>query len=100
MAAARRDSGRLKVVVGFVAETQNLLEKAQSKLTRKRIDLIVANDVTAPNAGFAVETNQVTILRADGSAETLPLLSKAAVAAHIIEEVIEKLGNGWKTGEG
>ncbi len=93
LAAARRDGERLQVVVGFAAETQNLLENAQSKLQRKRLDLIVANDVTAPNAGFAVETNQVTFLRADGSTETLPLLSKAGVAERIMEEVIEKLGH-------
>lgn len=98
LAQQRGDSDRLKVVVGFAAETQNLLENAQRKLQRKRLDLIVANDVTAPNAGFAVETNQVTFLRADGSAETLPLLSKAAVAERIIEEVVGKLGNGSSCG--
>jgi len=91
LAAQRQATDRLKVVVGFAAETQNLLENAQSKLNRKRLDLIVANDVTAPNAGFAVETNQVTFLRADGSSETLPLLSKSAVAERLIDEVVAKL---------
>jgi phosphopantothenoylcysteine decarboxylase/phosphopantothenate--cysteine ligase len=80
------------VVVGFAAETQNLLENAQQKLARKGLDLIVANDVTAADAGFAVETNRVIFLRQDGSAETLPLLSKAEVATRIIAEVIHKLG--------
>lgn len=91
LAEQRQATDRLRVVVGFAAETQNLLENAQSKLQRKRLDLIVANDVTAENAGFAVETNQVTFLRNDGSTETLPLQSKAAVAERIIEEVIAKL---------
>lgn len=91
LAAQRQAQERLKVVVGFAAETQNLLENAQGKLQRKRLDLIVANDVTAPNAGFAVETNQVTFLRADGSSETLPLLSKAEVAVRLISEVVKKL---------
>lgn len=91
LADQRSADARLKVVVGFAAETQNLLENAQSKLTRKRLDLIVANDVTAENAGFAVETNQVTFLRKDGSMETLPLQSKTEVAARIVEEVVTKL---------
>ncbi|MEZ4681849.1 MAG: phosphopantothenoylcysteine decarboxylase [Caldilineaceae bacterium] len=77
LAEERRPEERLRVVVGFAAETQNLLANAQSKLERKRLDLIVANDVTAANAGFAVETNLVTLLRKDGSTETLPLQSKA-----------------------
>ncbi|MCB0108040.1 MAG: hypothetical protein KDE53_19090, partial [Caldilineaceae bacterium] len=72
-------------------ETQNLLANAQSKLERKRLDLIVANDVTAENAGFAVETNRVNFLRKDGSREILPLLSKAEVAAHIVDEVAQVL---------
>lgn len=91
LAAERQAHDRLKMVIGFAAETQNLLANAQGKLQRKRLDLIVANDVTAPNAGFAVETNQVTFLRADGSSEVLPLLSKAEVAERIIGEVVKKL---------
>lgn len=91
LAEQRQIDGRLKVVVGFAAETQNLLENAQSKLTRKRLDLIIANDVSAADAGFAVETNRVTLLRRDGSTETLPLQSKDAVAARIIAEVVALL---------
>lgn len=87
IAEQRGHDDRLQFVVGFAAETQNLLENAQSKLARKRLDLIVANDVTAEHAGFAVETNQVILLRKDGSEERLPLLTKAEVAAHIINEV-------------
>jgi len=90
--AQERDSfPRLQFVVGFAAETQNLLENAQSKLARKRLDLIVANDVTADNAGFAVDTNRVIFLRQDGSQEALPLLSKADVARHIVDEITQGL---------
>lgn len=92
LAGQRKAGARLQVVVGFAAETQNLLENAQSKLERKKLDLIVANDVTAADAGFAVETNLVTLLRKDGSTETLPLQRKAAVAERIVAEVIGMLG--------
>lgn len=92
VAGQRKAGERLQVVVGFAAETQNLLENAQGKLERKKLDLIVANDVTAADAGFAVETNLVTLLRKDGSTETLPLQSKAAVAERIVAEVVEMLG--------
>lgn len=91
LAEQRSKEDRLRFVVGFAAETQNLLENAQSKLSRKRLDLIVANDVTAENAGFAVETNRVTLLHKDGAQEVLPLLSKQAVAERIIQEICNKL---------
>jgi len=88
LAAQRQAGARLQVVVGFAAETENLLTNAQGKLERKGLDLIVANDVSAADAGFAVETNRVTFLRKDGSSETLPLLRKEEVATRIIDEVI------------
>ena len=82
-----------KVVVGFAAETQNLLENAQAKLGSKGLDLIVANDVSAQGAGFAVDTNRVTLLGADGGAETLPVMSKTQVAEQVIDRVVALLGN-------
>ena len=92
--ADKRHAGwRLQVVVGFAAETQNLLTNAQSKLQRKGLDLIVANDVSATDAGFAVDTNRVMLLHKDGSTETLPLLSKEEVAVRIVQEVVKKLPN-------
>lgn len=91
VAEARVASGRPTVVVGFAAETENLLENAQGKLARKGLSMIVANDVSATDAGFGADTNRVTILRADGTSETLPLLSKAEVAVHIIQRVAEAL---------
>jgi phosphopantothenoylcysteine decarboxylase/phosphopantothenate--cysteine ligase len=80
-----------RVTVGFAAETENLLTNARDKLTRKKLDLIAANDVTASDAGFAVDTNRVTLLAADGSIEQLPLLSKHEVGAAIFDRVIELL---------
>ncbi|MGQ9919920.1 MAG: bifunctional phosphopantothenoylcysteine decarboxylase/phosphopantothenate--cysteine ligase CoaBC [Desulfobacca sp.] len=76
-----------QVLVGFAAETQDLLAQAAAKLQRKGLDLIVANDVTAPDAGFAVDTNRVTILDKEGGVEALPLLSKDAVADRLLDRV-------------
>ena len=91
VAKQRQRSNWPRVVVGFAAETQDLLQNAQSKLTRKALDLIVANDVSAADAGFAVDTNRVTLLDADGTQETLPLQSKTAVAERVIAAVIQRL---------
>lgn len=75
------------VKVGFAAETQSLREHAAAKIRGKGLDLIVANDVTAPAAGFAHDTNQVTILDAAGRAEELPVLSKYEVGHRILDRV-------------
>lgn len=72
-------------MAGFAAESQNLLENAVEKLQSKKLDFIVANDISASDAGFAVETNRVTILFANGTRESLPLTSKVEVAEKIIE---------------
>ena len=91
------DLGRLSarrptplVLVGFAAETGDLLRKAREKRARKNVDLIVANDVTTPGAGFEVETNAVTIIGADQE-QTLPLQSKARVAESILDRVEQLL---------
>jgi phosphopantothenoylcysteine decarboxylase/phosphopantothenate--cysteine ligase len=73
-----------RVVIGFAAETEDLLANARRKLDVKKLDMIAANDVTATDAGFAVDTNRVTLLAADGSVEELPLLSKIEVAHTIL----------------
>ncbi len=75
------------VKVGFAAETQDLLENAQKKLVNKRLAMICANDVSAPDAGFAVDTNRITILHAGGGQEALPLMSKYDVAHEILDRV-------------
>ena len=79
-----------QILVGFAAETQNLLAYAQEKLKKKNLDLIVANDVTCPDAGFNTETNLVKIIGRDGSIKEVPLMSKQKVA-EIILDCIESL---------
>ncbi|HCB01441.1 MAG TPA: bifunctional phosphopantothenoylcysteine decarboxylase/phosphopantothenate--cysteine ligase CoaBC [Anaerolineae bacterium] len=82
---------RFKVVVGFAAESQDLLENASDKLKSKGLDFIAANDISLKDAGFAVETNRITLLFADGSKESLPLMSKTEAAEKIIEHVARLL---------
>ena len=82
----RRGEARLPVLVGFAAETGPPLARAAEKLQRKRVDLIVANDVTVEGAGFDVDTNQVTLVSAHGH-EALPMMSKAGVASAILDRV-------------
>jgi phosphopantothenoylcysteine decarboxylase/phosphopantothenate--cysteine ligase len=74
------------VLVGFAAETDDVLQKARDKRARKRVDLIVANDVSQSDRGFDVETNAVTIVGPDGD-ETVPLQHKERVAARILDRV-------------
>ncbi len=82
----RLASGRGPLLVGFAAETEDVVTRATEKRARKHVDLIVANDVARSDAGFDVETNAVTIIGADG-AETLPLESKTRVAAAILDRI-------------
>ena len=84
-------SARPQVVVGFAAESQDLVQNARAKLEAKGLSLVVANDITAPNAGFAADTNQVTLLDPEGRVETLPLMSKAEVAEVVLDRVVELL---------
>ncbi len=76
-----------QVMVGFAAETQELVRHAQEKLVNKNLDLIVANDVSAPDSGFAVDTNQVTLIHRSGTVESLPLLSKEEVAERVLDQI-------------
>jgi phosphopantothenoylcysteine decarboxylase / phosphopantothenate---cysteine ligase len=75
---------RPRVVVGFAAESRDLAQNASEKLKAKRLDLIVANDITAADAGFGTDTNRVTLIDAAGRTEALPLMSKDEVAQTII----------------
>jgi phosphopantothenoylcysteine decarboxylase/phosphopantothenate--cysteine ligase len=79
------------VKVGFAAETQDLLENARAKIERKGLDLIAANDVTASDAGFAVDTNRVSIVAKSGEVEQLPLLHKADVADRLLDRIVPLL---------
>jgi phosphopantothenoylcysteine decarboxylase/phosphopantothenate--cysteine ligase len=73
------------VKIGFAAESEALLENAARKLESKDLDLIVANDITATDAGFSVDTNRVTILARNGDKVELPLMTKYEVACHILD---------------
>ena len=75
------------IVVGFAAETQDLLANAEQKRKSKRLDLIVANDVSTPGSGFGADNNQVTFIQSDGQIVPLPMLPKEEVADRIIDEV-------------
>jgi phosphopantothenoylcysteine decarboxylase / phosphopantothenate---cysteine ligase len=83
--AAKKGS---RLLVGFAAETDQLEANARGKLKRKGLDLIVANDVTEPGAGFSVDTNIVTLIGADGDARRHPQMSKDAVADLILDRVV------------
>ncbi len=76
------------IVVGFAAETQDLIANAASKLKSKHLDLIVANDVSSPGSGFGMDSNQVTFIQSDGQQVPLQLMSKQEVADRVIDEVI------------
>jgi phosphopantothenoylcysteine decarboxylase/phosphopantothenate--cysteine ligase len=91
VAEQRQETGHPAVVVGFAAETENLLENAAAKAQAKSLDLIVANDISAPDAGFGVDTNHVILLDAWGDSEPLPLMSKMAVAERVLQRVIKLL---------
>jgi len=78
-----------RVLVGFAAETERMADHARDKLARKRADMIVANDVTQPGAGFDTDTNVVTIFLRDGREIPLPKLSKFEVANRILDHVLE-----------
>jgi phosphopantothenoylcysteine decarboxylase/phosphopantothenate--cysteine ligase len=86
----RQQTGSPKVIVGFAAETQDLITNAAAKLKAKQLDMIVANDVSSATSGFSVDTNQVTLLFANGQSIELPLMTKIEVADRLIAE-LEKL---------
>ena len=80
-----------QIIVGFAAETENLLENARKKLQSKNLDFIVANDVTMEGAGFATDTNIVTFITREGEVISLPKMTKDDVAAAILDKVAEML---------
>ena len=79
-----------QILVGFAAETQNLLQYAREKIEKKNLDFIVANDVTKPGAGFNTTTNTVKIIARDGSIEEVPLMTKREIAKRIFDCVLQK----------
>jgi phosphopantothenoylcysteine decarboxylase / phosphopantothenate---cysteine ligase len=86
--AARKRPGQ--TIVGFAAETDEVRKNAAAKLAAKGIDLIVANDVTAPGAGFEHDTNQVVIMDADGTEREVPLADKRAIARAMFDAVTQR----------
>ena len=92
----RRVANDAKLVVGFAAETENLIENARAKLESKRLDMIVANDVSSADSGFGVPDNQVTLLTPGAPPEALPLLPKEEVAELILTRVAEM----WRRSHG
>ncbi|HUC36375.1 MAG TPA: bifunctional phosphopantothenoylcysteine decarboxylase/phosphopantothenate--cysteine ligase CoaBC [Acidimicrobiales bacterium] len=94
----RRTGGQ--VLVGFAAETHEVAERASAKLVAKGVDLIVANDVSAPGVGFDHETNEVLILGSDGSSTHVPLASKVKVANAVLDTVVDRLRDHDRAGGG
>jgi phosphopantothenoylcysteine decarboxylase/phosphopantothenate--cysteine ligase len=83
-AVAAMAAGRPRVVIGFAAESRDLLKNAAAKLRSKKLDLIVANDISGTDSGFGVDTNRVTLLFSDAKEQALPLMRKDEVAETII----------------
>lgn len=81
------------IKVGFAAESGDLIDRATEKLTRKQLDLIVANDITAEDSGFGTDTNRVTLIDRRGKVEELPLMHKYEVAHHILDRVVALLSS-------
>ena len=83
----RKDPDQL--LVGFAAETDNILQNAQQKLVTKNLDLIIANDVSAEGAGYEVDTNIVSIIDSKGKCDQLPLMSKSDIADQILNRIVQ-----------
>ena len=88
LGAAKRPG---QVLVGFAAETSDVVAAATAKLRQKNLDLIVANDVSAPGAGFDADTNVVVLVGADGTRQTVPLTEKRGVARAVLDAVVPLL---------
>ena len=94
LASVKSQTGWPRVSVGFAAETRNLLDNARAKLEAKSLDLIVANDISAADVGFGVDTNRVTLLYPDGRTESTTLMGKDEVARLILDRVVELVLDG------
>jgi phosphopantothenoylcysteine decarboxylase / phosphopantothenate---cysteine ligase len=86
--------GRVKrphqVIIGFAAESEELLTNATQKLTRKNLDVIVGNDITVPDIGFGSDDNAVVILSSSGNRENLPRMPKRAIAEHLCDILVNR----------
>ena len=88
-AVAEKKSNQL--IVGFAAESENIVQSATEKLQRKQLDLIVANDISAPGIGFQSDNNQVVLIGRNSKAESLPLLAKTEIADILLDRILEQL---------
>ena len=86
--------GRVKrkdqILCGFAAESEGLVTNAASKLKRKNLDMIIGNDISVPDIGFGSDDNAVVILTHEGTRESLPRMSKRAIADHIFDIISER----------
>ena len=80
-----------QILVGFAAETNDVIENAKSKMQRKNLDFIIANDVKKEGAGFGTDTNIVTIIPRQGEIEPLPVMKKSEVARAVFDRILKRL---------
>ena len=99
VAAQRQHCGRPRFLVGFAAESEQLLTRAAEKLAHKGLDLLVANDISATDAGFAVADNRVTLLAPGREPQALPLMSKAAVGEAVVAQLAAGLDQLAQAGD-
>ena len=97
VAEFKSEKGWPRWTIGFAAESQSLLENARAKLQAKKVDLLVANDISAADAGFGMDTNRVTLLYPDGRTEPLPLMSKEQVAEEVVGRLTALISNNIQT---
>jgi phosphopantothenoylcysteine decarboxylase / phosphopantothenate---cysteine ligase len=95
----KQRKGRAPLLVGFAAETENVLDNARKKLVEKKVDLIVANDVSEPNSGFAVDTNHVQLVDQDDVID-VPSAAKSEVAHRILDKIVAMLAPSIATVSG
>ncbi|MCK5645527.1 MAG: bifunctional phosphopantothenoylcysteine decarboxylase/phosphopantothenate--cysteine ligase CoaBC [Anaerolineales bacterium] len=91
VAQKQEANGWPRLSVGFAAESENLVDNARAKLEEKNLSLIVANDISLPDAGFEVDTNRVTLIDSEGGVQELPLMSKVEVSEVVLQRVIQLL---------
>lgn len=99
LAGLGRSRSEGQVLIGFAAETENLIENAREKLVQKRLDFIVANNLGNPGSGFGCDTNEVKIIRPVGDIEELPRMAKERVAGEILDRIEALLANTRTYGE-
>jgi phosphopantothenoylcysteine decarboxylase/phosphopantothenate--cysteine ligase len=91
LSVAGMGADRPHIVVGFAAESRDLIINATQKLESKHLDLIAANDISSPDSGFEVGTNRLTLIYADGRQEPLPLMTKDEAAEVLLERITSML---------